>query len=53
MARATTKTQTGKSLFTAELIIPAIGDAFKKLNPRALIRNPVMFVTACVALPWM
>ena len=50
MARATTKTQTGKSLFTAELIIPAIGDAFKKLHPRALIRNPVMFVTACVAL---
>ena len=32
MARATTKTQTGKSLFTAELIIPAIGDAFKKLT---------------------
>ena len=50
MARATVKTQTGKSLFTAELIIPAIGDAFKKLRPRALIRNPVMFVTACVAM---
>jgi K+-transporting ATPase ATPase B chain len=50
MARATVKTQTGKSLFTAELIIPAIGDAFRKLHPRALIRNPVMFVTACVAL---
>ena len=45
MARAATK-----SLFTAELIGPAIGDAFRKLNPRALIRNPVMFVTACVAL---
>ena len=45
MARATTK-----SMFTAELIVPAIGDAFKKLNPKELIRNPVMFVTACVAL---
>ncbi|AXI83310.1 potassium-transporting ATPase subunit KdpB [Xylella taiwanensis] len=45
MAHASTK-----SLFTAELIVPAIGDAFKKLNPKELIRNPVMFVTACVAL---
>ena len=38
-----------KSLFTAELIVPAIGDAFRKLNPRELIRNPVMFTTAVVA----
>ncbi|MDV3458942.1 potassium-transporting ATPase subunit KdpB [Sphingomonas sp. HF-S4] len=45
MARASTK-----SLFTAELIVPAIGDAFKKLNPRELIRNPVMFTTAVVAV---
>ncbi|MDO6415610.1 potassium-transporting ATPase subunit KdpB [Sphingomonas sp. BIUV-7] len=43
------RTQT-KSLFTADLIVPAIGDAFKKLNPKELVRNPVMFVTACVAL---
>jgi len=39
-----------KSLFTAELIAPAIRDAFVKLDPRQLVRNPVMFVTACVAL---
>ncbi len=39
-----------KSLFTAELIVPAIGDAFRKLNPKELIRNPVMFTTAVVAL---
>jgi len=45
MARASTK-----SLFTAALIIPAIGDAFRKLDPRQLARNPVMFVTAGVAL---
>ncbi|AOH84105.1 potassium-transporting ATPase subunit B [Sphingomonas panacis] len=38
-----------KSLFTADLIVPAIGDAFRKLNPRELIRNPVMFTTAIVA----
>ncbi|MDX3899267.1 MAG: potassium-transporting ATPase subunit KdpB [Sphingobium sp.] len=44
MARATKK-----SMFTAELIVPAISDSFRKLNPKKLIRNPVMFVTACVA----
>ena len=38
------------SLFTPALIVPAIGDAFRKLDPRALARNPVMFVTAAVAL---
>ncbi len=45
MARTATK-----SLFTAELIVPAIRDAFSKLDPRQLIRNPVLFVTASVAL---
>ena len=24
---------------------PAIGDSFKKLNPRLMVKNPVMFVT--------
>ena len=33
-----------------ELIGPAIGDAFSKLDPRQLIRNPVMFTTGVVAL---
>ncbi|MEG8027333.1 potassium-transporting ATPase subunit KdpB [Sphingomonas aerolata] len=42
------KTHT-KSLFTADLVVPAIKAAFLKLNPRELIRNPVMFVTAVVA----
>src|SRR4051812_45377482 len=37
------------SLFTADLLLPAIGDAFRKLSPAQLVRNPVMFVTACVA----
>ena len=44
MARAA-----AKSLFTASLMLPAIGDAFRKLDPRQLVRNPVMFVTASVA----
>jgi len=40
---------TQTSIFTANLLLPAIGDAFKKLDPRQLIRNPVMFTTATVA----
>lgn len=42
------KTQT-KSLFTADLVVPAIKASFTKLNPKELVRNPVMFVTAVVA----
>ena len=48
MAQSARASQT-KSLFTADLIVPAIGDAFRKLNPKELIRNPVMFTTAVVA----
>ena len=44
MARA------ASSMFTAELLAPAIRDSFVKLDPRTLVRNPVMFVTAVVAL---
>ncbi|MCC2981032.1 potassium-transporting ATPase subunit KdpB [Sphingomonas sp. IC4-52] len=38
-----------KSLFTADLVVPAIKASFVKLDPRALVRNPVMFVTAAIA----
>jgi K+-transporting ATPase ATPase B chain len=38
-----------KSIFAPELLGPAVGDAFRKLNPAELIRNPVMFTTAVVA----
>src|SRR6202453_2015083 len=31
------------------ILIPAIGEAFKKLDPRLMIRNPVMFVVEIVA----
>lgn len=33
------------SLFDSSIAVPAIGNAFKKLDPRAMIKNPVMFVT--------
>ena len=46
---SSTRASAPKSMFTAELIVPAVGDAFRKLDPRALIRNPVMFTTAVVA----
>jgi len=38
-------TQKSPSLFDWNIVGPAIGDAFKKLSPRLMIRNPVMFVT--------
>jgi len=37
------------SLFTGPLMASAARDAVLKLDPRVLIRNPVMFVTALVA----
>ncbi|PTS75624.1 K(+)-transporting ATPase subunit B [Sphingomonas sp. HMWF008] len=43
-------TTTTSSIFAAKLIVPAIGDAFRKLSPAQLIKNPVLFVTAVVAL---
>src|SRR5213083_703793 len=38
-------TQKPASLFDWNIVGPAIVDAFKKLNPRLMIKNPVMFVT--------
>jgi potassium-transporting ATPase ATP-binding subunit len=38
------------SIFSWELVGPAIGESFKKLDPRQLIKNPVMFTTGVVAL---
>ena len=34
---------------TAEILTGAIGDSFRKLNPRTLARNPVMFVVEIVS----
>jgi potassium-transporting ATPase ATP-binding subunit len=38
------------SIFSAGLMGPAIRDSFVKLDPRQLIRNPVIFTTATVAV---
>src|SRR5215470_9046117 len=32
-----------------KILVPAIGEAFKKLDPRLMVRNPVMFVVEVVA----
>ncbi len=37
------------SLLDPSILLPAIGDAFRKLDPRVMIRNPVMFVVEVVA----
>ena len=37
------------SLFDPAIIVPAVKNAFIKLNPRQLMRNPVIFVTEIVA----
>jgi K+-transporting ATPase ATPase B chain len=38
-------THKAPSLFDWNIAGPAMGDAFKKLDPRLMIKNPVMFVT--------
>jgi K+-transporting ATPase ATPase B chain len=38
-------TQKSVSIFDTKILVPAIGDAFIKLNPRLMVKNPVMFVT--------
>ena len=38
-------TQKAPPLFDWNIVGPAIGDSFKKLDPRLMIKNPVMFVT--------
>jgi len=38
-------TQKPPSLFDWNIVRPAIADSFRKLDPRLMIKNPVMFVT--------
>ena len=33
------------SIFDAKILVPALGDTFRKLDPRLMVKNPVMFVT--------
>jgi potassium-transporting ATPase ATP-binding subunit len=38
------------ALFDPKIVVPAIGSAFVKLNPRTLMSNPVMFVLEIVTI---
>ena len=38
------------SIFDRSLIVPAIGASFRKLDPRTLVKNPVMFCVEIVAV---
>jgi K+-transporting ATPase ATPase B chain len=38
-------THKAPSLFDWNIVGPAIGDSFRKLDPRVMVKNPVMFVT--------
>ncbi|MBS0232481.1 MAG: potassium-transporting ATPase subunit KdpB [Proteobacteria bacterium] len=38
------------TMFDPEIVVPAIGSAFAKLDPRKMIRNPIMFVLEIVTV---
>jgi K+-transporting ATPase ATPase B chain len=38
------------SLFDREILLKAIADSFRKLNPRLQLKNPVMFITLLGAI---
>lgn len=40
----TKETQTKKAIWNTQIVKRAVVDSFKKLNPRAMMKNPVMFV---------
>jgi potassium-transporting ATPase ATP-binding subunit len=44
------KKMPASALFDLKIVLPAIGSAFAKLNPRTLIKNPVMFVLEIVTI---
>ena len=38
------------SIFDKSILVPAVANAFRKLSPRGMVRNPVMFVTLIGAI---
>jgi K+-transporting ATPase ATPase B chain len=49
-ARRLERRPKARSLFDRSIVVRAIGDSFKKLDPRWQVRNPVMFVVEVGAL---
>jgi potassium-transporting ATPase ATP-binding subunit len=50
MEKAIARATPASALFDRKIVLPAIGSAFVKLDPRTLIRNPVMFVLEVVTV---
>jgi K+-transporting ATPase ATPase B chain len=50
MESSQARKQSVSALFDARIVIPAIGSAFVKLDPRVLMKNPVMFVLEVVSV---
>jgi K+-transporting ATPase ATPase B chain len=50
MEATTRKRMPVSALFDPKIVVPAIGSAFVKLNPRRLMKNPVMFVLEVVTV---
>ncbi|HKN10798.1 MAG TPA: potassium-transporting ATPase subunit KdpB, partial [Pseudomonadota bacterium] len=48
-ASITRKQRPVSALFDRKIVVPAMGAAFAKLDPRLLVKNPVMFVLEMVA----
>src|SRR5215475_2665027 len=44
------RNQPVSALLDPKIVLPAIGSAFVKLDPRTLIKNPVMFVLEIVTM---
>ena len=38
-------TAKSRSLLDHSILVPALAESFRKLNPRIMMKNPVMFVT--------
>ncbi len=49
MATRTRSRDARSSLLDTAILLPAVGQAFQKLDPRRMARNPVMFVVEIVA----
>jgi K+-transporting ATPase ATPase B chain len=45
----TTRDRTAATMLDPAILVPAIGQAFRKLDPRLMWRNPVMFVVEVVS----
>ncbi len=50
MTFATRGTRSAVSLFDPDILLPALGQSVRKLDPRLLWRNPVMFVVEIVSI---